>query len=81
MEAQYQKYVEMVMTKQKFDPEKFNLEKQLVYLTRLSLEQQETIEEERKSYNEIFKEYHESFKSDLSEKLNSLRGRSMRASS
>lgn len=41
----------MIIAKQKSDPDKFNLEKQLVYLTRLSIEQQETIEEERKTYN------------------------------
>lgn len=37
MEIDYQRYVDIVMNKQKVDPEKYSLEKQLVYLTRLDL--------------------------------------------
>lgn len=43
MEIEYQRYVEIVMNKQKLDPDQYSLEKQLVYLTRLDLEQNETI--------------------------------------
>lgn len=43
MELDYQRYVDIIYTKQKLDPQEFSLEKQLAHLTRLTQEQKQTI--------------------------------------
>lgn len=73
MELEYQRFVEIILQKRKIDEEKYSLEKQVVFLTRLAQEQKQTIEEERKYYNQIFKQNIESFKSQMSEQVNTIR--------
>lgn len=39
MELEYQRFVEIILQKRKIDEEKYSLEKQVVFLTRLAQEQ------------------------------------------
>lgn len=73
MQIEYQRFVSIVLSKQKKDINKYSLQKQVVYLTRLAQQQKQTIEEERIHYNEIFRQNINNFKVKMNEQIGSMR--------